>query len=404
MPVQPIPREAADRLLADAGAAYDTLAGTMYAIDAHPAVLLLRGGTVTGLTAGRWAELRPRITVLWAHFSAVGDLLEAARGVRGRRGRLADGDLVELTALLREPVIGLDADGLPADGTGGAVHERVCLVDMLPRLTVEGDALLAELSTVDSAANALAGAIAPLADELARIRSTATDLGEAELVTGVAAGLAALRDETLSDPLGTAPDGSPPAAVTHRIDVLRTELDAVRARVDTMDRLRVAYADTRARLADLLSAAAEAEAAAEAAYRVAAEKIANPGLPPAPAAAATLRPRFAELDVLHDRRSWRRLGAAVGELERTLTGARTRAVELRAAADGLLGRRNELRGRLDAYRAKAARLGRLEDTELSTRYTTAQTLLYTAPCDLPAATRAVFAYQQALAAPREERP
>ncbi|GAA4208935.1 hypothetical protein [Actinocatenispora rupis] len=401
MPVQPIPRERADQLLADAGTAYDRLAGTMYAIDAHPAVLLLRGGTVTGVTRRRRDALEPRITVLWAHFSAVGDLLEAARGVRGRRGRLGDDDLVELTALLREPVIPLDADGLPADGTGRPVHERVCLVDMLPRLTTEADALLAELSTVDAAAAALATALAPLSDELGRIRSTATDLGEPGLVAGPAAAYEALRDEILSDPLGAAPDGTPPASVTDRITALRTELHSVRAAVEQLDALRAGYPAERARLTDLLATVAEAETAAGGAYRVVAEKIADPGLPAAPASAGPLGSRFDELDRLHATRSWRRLGAAARGLERDITEARTRAAELRAAADGLLARRDELRGRLDAYRAKAARLGLLEDTDLARRHTAAQTLLYTAPCDLPAATRAVFAYQQALSAPRE---
>jgi hypothetical protein len=61
-----------------------------------------------------------------------------------------------------------------------------------------------------------------------------------------------------------------------------------------------------------------------------------------------------------------------------------------------------LRGRLEAYRAKAARLGYAEHEELTAVHGRARELLYTAPCDLRAATRAVFAYQQALAAlPRQ---
>jgi len=70
--------------------------------------------------------------------------------------------------------------------------------------------------------------------------------------------------------------------------------------------------------------------------------------------------------------------------------------EAEQAAAGLLGRRDELRGLLDAYRAKAGRLGGAEDTVLDASYRQAHDLLWTAPCDLVAATAAVTGYQQAV--------
>ncbi len=66
------------------------------------------------------------------------------------------------------------------------------------------------------------------------------------------------------------------------------------------------------------------------------------------------------------------------------------------AAAGLVDQRNELRGLLDAYRAKAGGLGAAENTELSQRYQQARDLLWSAPCDLAAATAAVNGYQQAV--------
>ncbi|HET8641563.1 MAG TPA: serine protease, partial [Pseudonocardiaceae bacterium] len=66
------------------------------------------------------------------------------------------------------------------------------------------------------------------------------------------------------------------------------------------------------------------------------------------------------------------------------------------AIRSLLDRRNELRGRLDAYRAKAAGIGHSEDLELERLFGVAHELLWTAPCDLPAATRALARYQQAV--------
>ena len=53
-----------------------------------------------------------------------------------------------------------------------------------------------------------------------------------------------------------------------------------------------------------------------------------------------------------------------------------------AAHQALLDERDELRGRLDAYTAKAGRLGRLEDTELAALRRRAHEALHTAPTDL----------------------
>ncbi|MYV71501.1 hypothetical protein GT043_37360, partial [Streptomyces sp. SID2131] len=57
----------------------------------------------------------------------------------------------------------------------------------------------------------------------------------------------------------------------------------------------------------------------------------------------------------------------------------------------------ELRGRLDAYRAKVARLGAAEDPLLIERYDTARRMLWSAPCDLRVAEEAVLRYQRAAA-------
>ena len=109
-----------------------------------------------------------------------------------------------------------------------------------------------------------------------------------------------------------------------------------------------------------------------------------------------LRARLAELDALRAKQQWRRLADDVATVEATIARARERAAELVEAADGLLARRDELRGRLEAYRAKAAGTGSMRTTCWSRCTSAPTTLLFTAPCDLPAATKAVFAYQQTL--------
>ncbi len=72
--------------------------------------------------------------------------------------------------------------------------------------------------------------------------------------------------------------------------------------------------------------------------------------------------------------------------------------DVQRRATELLDRRDELRGLLGAYQAKAARSGAAEDSELDARFDRAHDLLWTAPCDLSAAADAVTGYQQAVLA------
>jgi hypothetical protein len=149
-----------------------------------------------------------------------------------------------------------------------------------------------------------------------------------------------------------------------------------------------------------------AEATARQTYAAVVEKIAAPGLPePTDRGSATLRTRLQRLVSRQDTAGWAALARESDELDRlaatTLDAART---SLRAIT-GLLDRRAELRGRLEAYQVKAARLGHSEDADLSGLHDDAHRLLFTAPCDLAAATRALNRYRQAIqdrTQPREE--
>ncbi|GAA1328337.1 hypothetical protein [Actinocatenispora thailandica] len=396
MATAPLRREEADQRLTAIGAEYDRLAAAMYALDSHPALRWLRAGGATGATAERLADLPQRVSVLWAHFSVAGDLLEAARAARARHGRPTDDDLAELTALLREPMVALDEAGLPADGTGGPVARRLCLVDLIPMVLADAEAAGNRLAAVQGALTALTDLLSPTADAVDAVATLGTEFGATDLVRPLTDELDAVRGQALGDPLAGAPDGTPTAAVTARLGRLDAAEAAARSRLSGLVALRDDYAGRRAAWTDALTALAEAEHAAAAAYRATAAKIADPGLPPVPAAAERLRGRLANLDELHRGAAWPALADAVAATEREIAAAADRARELHGAADGLLARREELRGRLTAYRAKAAALGRLEDPEVARRYGAAERLLYTAPCDLPAATRAVYGYQQAL--------
>ena len=103
-----------------------------------------------------------------------------------------------------------------------------------------------------------------------------------------------------------------------------------------------------------------------------------------------------------DQEGWDGRVRALADLEAAVDGAAGEVRAAHALAAGLLERRAELRGRFEAYRAKAARLGLAELPELWSPAREAERLLWSRPCDLAAATRALNAYRRTLAARQAE--
>ena len=128
-------------------------------------------------------------------------------------------------------------------------------------------------------------------------------------------------------------------------------------------------------------------------------KIAAEALP-APPSVSGLAARLAALDGLRAEGRWTRLDSELDLVERQATAVTKGCRDTEQQAVALLDQRDELRGRLDAYRARAAKLGGAEDAGLDARYDRARDLLWTAPCDLSAAADAVTGYQQAVLALR----
>jgi hypothetical protein len=394
----PMSREAVDETLAGLGAAHDRIAAAMFTIDSHPALAYLRGGGLSGLTETRWAALQPEVDRLWAQFAVLGDLLEQARGIRGQR-RPDDADWDALRLMCSEPVVALDATGLPTEGGTTAPVTRVRLWDLAGQLERRCATVTGHLSDVDSAWSVVAGRYAPLTQEVDALVAQAASIGLDGAAQPLSDLLAEVAKQDLGDPLSAAPGGRLSASAQVRIDGVVSRMATLRERVGALVGIRDGYPRRVAELRALVDGVAAAEERVATAYARATDRVADTGLPPLPAGSAqVLLGRLADLDRLHAQARWPNLVDAADALERAATRARQRADELREAAEGLLARRDELRGRLEAYRAKAATLGYAEDEELTALHGRARELLYTAPCDLRAATRATFAYQQALAA------
>jgi hypothetical protein len=203
-----------------------------------------------------------------------------------------------------------------------------------------------------------------------------------------------LRKAALSDPLGLVAGsgaGTPAKVARLMADIatVRTDLDqALAARADFDARVQA--------IRDVIDRVAEAEAEAEQARALVLEKIASPQLPPPSGAAANLRTKVAGLERERSSQSWTLLGRELAKLDRNsraiLENARKRVAEVRAPLEA----RDEMRGLLEAYRARASRHGVAETPALAAAYQAARDLLWSAPCDLDASGQAVRRYQAAL--------
>ena len=97
-----------------------------------------------------------------------------------------------------------------------------------------------------------------------------------------------------------------------------------------------------------------------------------------------------------DEESWRIAAAAFEQWRRRANAARQAADANLDACRQPLRLRNQLRGRLDAYLAKAAHLGLIENEDVAVAYACAHDALFTAPTDLTRAAELVHDYQVAL--------
>jgi hypothetical protein len=390
--------EQADRALAELGAESDRMAEALVAMDSHPGHRLLSGADLTGVTARRWTEASTAMSVLWEQFARHRELLDRAREVRARKARPGTAELTELTSLLTGAVVELNAERLPIERrslTGPAsTGETVTLTELVSMMKKSYSTVTEVLAAAEKAWNTTVERLDPLDTQMRLAHALAESLGvEEPRLTRLSEDVAGLRHAALSDPL--AADVPLPERIT-------ADLSGIRAGLDDLVAARDRFEDRQQELETLVDGIAGAEAEVRSVYSTVREKIASPGLEPAENRTTALRARLTELADLWRAQRWQALADGLAALEREANAALTDVRAQLAFATGLLDRRLELRGRLDAYRAKARQQGYVEDLDLAALHGAAHQLLYTIPCDLRAATVAVREYQRALQERREE--
>ncbi|MEZ0090396.1 hypothetical protein ABH925_001544 [Streptacidiphilus sp. EB129] len=414
-------REEVDRALARLGSEREAVEASLLALQDHPGRRLLEGAELTGRTQERWSQAEPGLGLLWSMFDTYSEALAAARAVRSRRVRPGQAELYELTELLRGRGVTVSAGQLPSGGptlTGGArLSEQVSLTELVERMNTWYGRIIAVASAADAVWSALPARIDLLTAELGRVRALARSVGvhpgehpAGDALEEMVRELAGLRAEVIADPLafwtprpgagGSSGDSALAPATgtveTGRYDRAARAVDDIRLELEDLLRLRD---DADERLEGVGDTLARADATLAEARRARGEvlaKIASTEVPAVPGPASAMRERLAQADQLRRHGQWHRLGPLLDTLEGAAQRELLRARESLTSVTAPLAVRAELRGRLDAYKAMAARLGVAEDPELIERYDQARRMLWSAPCDLRAAEHAVTRYQQAM--------
>jgi hypothetical protein len=414
-------REEVDRALARLGEEHEAIESSLLALQDHSGRRLLEGAELTGATKERWAETEQAISLLWAHFDAYTDALTTARALRGRRRWPTQTELNELTQLLRDSGVTVAGATVPEAMRGltgpARLSEQLSLEQLLARMNDWYARTMEVVAAADSVWSALPARIDLLAAEAQRVRSLAHSVGvrpgahpAGDDLEELLEGLAALRQQVVSDPLsfwskdagghGGRPD-------TSRYDRSGMALEEIRREVEAVLHVRDDADHRLLRLRDVMSRADRTLTEARSARGEVLAKIAASEVPAVSGASAALHEQLAAAAEYRRTGPWHRLSPLLDSLESSADDELLRARDSLTAVTAPLAVRAELRGRLDAYRAKVSRHGMAEDLLLIERYDQARRLLWSAPCDLRAAEHAVLRYQQAVAetvVPRQAGP
>lgn len=378
-----------DRTLVSLEAEAPRLATALVELDGHPGQRILRGNTtLTGVTGERWERAAPRLDALWADYALYQDRLEEARRLRDSMSLLTWTQHAELYRLL---------NGSPDDPAAGD-GDQVPLSTLAERMNAALKEVSELVAAVDATWSALIERLVPVETAWQEVSTLADGLGgvDGPVATAFEAArgqVASLREQVFSDPLGlrAALDGG-----DTRLDALVTEVAALRERLADLTALRTDFDSRLGALVERLELLAGAVAEGRRVRERVAARITAPALPEVTDPVPELRSRWAGLSELPGDGRWQRRADALAVLEADTAAALAEVARATGLLTGLLDRRAELRGRLGAYRAMAAGLGRAEDAGLTAQYREAHDLLWNAPCDLAAATRALARYQRAI--------
>jgi hypothetical protein len=388
-----------DRHLARLRAAADRVGKNLVDTENDPIWHMLGHAALEGDSAVRYADGARALAEVWRWYGELTELAERATDLRGsKRGMTAETEAA-LQTLLAGPSIELASGPVPLGDRDlfGASREvrRATADDLLGLMAASFDRVRAVIADAGRAWDSYVRRLTEARSQFAAVVDAAGCLGDGEPSTLVRARaqLQVLAERLVGDPL---------AVTEAELEAVEADIAGARAEIGAAVVLRAhvggRLADAEARLAQLDGAVD----AAVAAHREATVKIAGARASLPADGRGDLRDRLQQIAALTEAGDWRDAQELLAEWTGRVDDLLDRARACERHNRTLIEARNELRARLDAYRVKADRLGRIEEPAVSDAYVRAEACLYTAPTDLDAAARLVTDYQGAVSASAAE--
>jgi hypothetical protein len=390
-------REQAQAAVTAAAAERDTIQSNLLDLDGSLGKRLLAGATLTGQSRDAWDTASAGLAGLWDTYTAYSAVIDRAAELVNAPGKVPAPRLAEASNLLTGPSVQLARAVAPLaqrELTSGG-QAMLSLQGTVREMRQAFSQVAAVLTAAETVWNQISDGIGQVTADLGAAKGKLPGLPPAELGDAMAqaeTSLAQLRELLNSDPLALWTGGR---VDTSRLDRLKQQAAAAIAQVSEIARARGESDQRLAEVRAAIEAARQAHADATVARERAATRIfvaQNESLPDV----AGFASRLENLAALRSAGRWTRLASELDLIGKQVGTATRQCREAEQAAAGLIEQRNELRGMLDAYRAKAGGTGGAENAELDQQYQQAKDLLWTAPCDLAAASAAVTSYQQAV--------
>jgi len=356
-----------DRAAADVASALTSVATGLFEADSSPDIAFVRAQADAGDHEA--SEIAAGLALLWQEYALAKDASDDLTAA------VAAGDQRGVAKLL-----GPAAVTLPTGATSSL--DRL-LAEMLKRLATATSAM----SRLGASARQALARLDATTVEAGSLVARATALGiddDPELLrlrTSLDAAIQAVARDPSTDPSTLTDDA----------------LEAARSRVGEMERqkgeLPQALTQARALVGDIERLATKGADG----HATALEKVASPVGLLAPIAGGDprlrdLAPQLARIDDDVASGLWDKAGFALAAWRTAADALHAEVARIATANAAPVARRNELRGQLQAFRAKSLAVGHGEHPALDDLHEQAQRALHSRPCDLAAAERLVRDY------------
>lgn len=374
-------------------AAVARVSANLFELETQPARAMLDATELEGSTARQWEMARENLGRLFTSCALLKSLTDAAITLRGTWTIITPTRVERLGLLLRGRSIDRSDVSVSIADRDLFANSRVLVRstpdELLEEMAADFETVKAVIMTVAGIWNDAPRQIREARNRIAELTELAETIGEPvpAQFTLLGAQIDVVAQAIMSDPLSIGAGTMAP--LFDEIDRQARGLGAAAAVMADVDEQLGAARELLGEVRCAVDRCAAEHRDVSAKF---ARQLVHDPVELDPSVDTTLR----HLAHLAEIGAWRTLADGLTKFQAIAIDMLRRAGETADRYRALTAERNELRGRLDAYQAKAGGRGHIEDAELIKLYEHARAELFTAPTDLDRARHLVQQFQEAL--------